>query len=187
VTGLFGGAFDPPHNGHLALARAALDRFPLGSLHVLVVARPGHRSVRSEPGVRLALTQAAFAELPLARVELDEHAFTVDLLRECAFDDPLVLIGADQLAAFETWKEPDEVLRRARLGVATRPGYPRDALDSVLARLETPERVLFFELPPLPVSSSEVRALARRGEPLAALVPPGVREQIERLGLYRDE
>ncbi|MBA3329263.1 MAG: nicotinate-nicotinamide nucleotide adenylyltransferase [Actinobacteria bacterium] len=187
MTGLFGGAFDPPHNGHLALARTALESFSLAALRVLVVARPGHRAVTSAPGVRLALAQAAFAEVPGARVELDEHAFTVDLLREHAFDDPLVLIGADQLAAFGTWKEPDEVLRRARLGVATRPGYPREALDSVLARLEAPQRVLFFELPPLPVSSSEVRALARRREPFANLVPAGVREQIERLGLYRDE
>ena len=187
MTGLFGGAFDPPHNGHVALARAALESFSLDALHVLVVARPGHRAVTSEPGVRLALAQAAFAEVPRAQVEFDGHAFTVDLLRERAFDDPLVLIGADQLAAFDTWKEPDEVLRRARLGVATRPGYPREALDSVLARLEAPERVLLFELPPLPVSSSEVRALAGRRESYADLVPAGVHEQIERLGLYRGE
>lgn len=185
MTGLFGGAFDPPHRGHDALARAAVDRLGLSELVVLVVADPGHRNVVSAPEVRLRLAEAAFAGVPRTRVELDRHRYTVDLLRERRFADPVFLVGADQLAGFAAWKEPDEVLRLARLGVATRPGVDRSELDAVLARLERPDRVLFFELPPVPVSGTEVRARAARGEPIDDLVLPAVARLVEELRLYR--
>jgi len=70
--------------------------------------------------------------------------------------------------------------------VASRPGFPQERLDRVLAGLARPGRVEFFELQPLPISSREIRARAARGEPIDHLVPPGVAELIEELGLYRD-
>lgn len=106
-------------------------------------------------------------------------------MRERRFPDPVFLIGADELAAFPTWKEPDEVLELARLAVATRPGYPREQIEAVLARLRRPERVLFFEIEPVDVSSSEVRRRVAAGEPIEGLVPVGVAREIARLGLYR--
>ena len=66
------------------------------------------------------------------------------------------------------------MLRLVRLGVATRPGYPRERLEPVLARLDAPERVLFFELEPLPVASRELRARLDRGEDVHELVPAAV-------------
>ncbi|MBA2476225.1 MAG: nicotinate-nicotinamide nucleotide adenylyltransferase [Actinobacteria bacterium] len=186
MIGLLGGAFDPPHNGHLALARTAIGHFALEQLVVLVVAAPGHRRVVTSPEIRLRLAEAAFGDLPRATVELDEHAFTVDLLREGRFHEPLVLIGADQLAAFATWKEPDEVLRLARLGVATRPTHGRSLLEGVLAGLEHPERVELFELEPLPISSSDIRARIARGQTSGGTVPAPVERTIAAFGLYRD-
>jgi len=179
---LFGGAFDPPHNGHVALARAAKRHFGVEQLVVLVAAAPGHKRVTTDTTTRLELARLAF---PDEDVRLDEHARTVDLLREGEWDDPLFLIGADQLRDFPSWKEPDEVLRLARLGVATRPGYPRVELEAVLARLTRPERVELFEIPPQHVASRDVRARAAAGEPLEGLVPRPVAELIERRGLYR--
>ena len=133
---------------------------------------------------RLRLARAAFPDLS---VELDEHRFTVDLLRAGRWVDPLLLVGADQLVDFPTWKEPDAVLDLARLAVATRPGYPRERLESVLAGLSRPDRVLLFEIEPVPISSSEVRASAARREPIGALVPEPVARLIDELGLYRQE
>jgi nicotinate-nucleotide adenylyltransferase len=177
VIGLFGGAFDPPHNGHVALARAAATELALDEVLVLVSADPGHKQVETPPETRLALAQAAFPEL---RVVLDTHARTVELLRaHPEWDDVVVLIGADQFCEFLSWQEPDEVLRRARIGVATRPGFPRGRIDAVLAQLETPERVLLFDLEPLPVASSELRERLDRD-----LVPAAVWEIIERDRLY---
>ena len=184
MTGLLGGAFDPPHNGHVALAVAALEQLELDGLVVLVAADPGHKQVDAPAESRLRLAEAAFAGLP-ATVELDRHARTVDLLREGRWSDPLFLVGADQFCDFPSWKEPDEVLRLARLAVATRPGYPRDRLDAVLEGLERPDRVRFFAIPPVEASSTAVRERVAAGEPIDALVPAAVADLIRRLGLYR--
>lgn len=181
MIGLLGGTFDPPHDGHLALAEAAVRELGLARLVVLVVAGPGHREVHMDPETRLALARAAF---PSHEVELDPNARTVDTLRSGRWPDPVFLIGADEFAGFPEWKEPDEVLELARLGVASRPGFPHEALEQVLAKLRRPERVVFFEVEPVPVSSSEIRARIARGEPVDGLVPPGVAAEIARLGLY---
>lgn len=174
--------FDPPHNGHVALVAAAKRRFSLERLLVLVVAEPGHRTVWSPAAHRLALARAAF---PGEAVELDEHARTVDMLRGRRLDDPLILIGADELVAFPGWKEPDAVLELARLGVATRPGVDASDLEAVRESLSRPQRVELFEIDPVPVSSTEVRRCVAAGEPIDGLVPAAVAAEIERLGLYR--
>jgi nicotinate-nucleotide adenylyltransferase len=182
VTGLLGGTFNPPHNGHLALARAAEERFDLDELVVLVVVRPGHKEVQLDANTRFRLAQAAF---PDYEVELDPHERTVDMLRAGRWSDPLFLIGADEFCDFLTWKDPEGVIARARLGVATRPGYPRDRIDAVLRQLPQPDRVELFEIDPVPVSSREIRDLIARGERIDQLVPPAVAELIQSLGLYR--
>lgn len=186
LTGLLGGVFDPPHAGHVALARAAVERLGLDELIVLVVADPGHKRTTTPAEVRLELARLAFAEVPRARVELDPHPRTVDSLEARRLRDAVFVLGADELADFPRWKRPERVLELARLAVARRPGVPDAELREALARLSAPGRILFFELEPVPVSSSQVRARIARGEPIAGLVPPAVAEAIERLGLYRE-
>jgi nicotinate-nucleotide adenylyltransferase len=184
VTGLFGGAFDPPHNGHVALVEGAVAHFGLARVIVLVSERPGHRPVVAPADARLRLAGAAF---PGHEVELDPHPRTIDLLRARDFGDAILLIGADQFRDFLAWKEPEAVPEHVRLGVATRPGYPREALEPVLAALPDLSRVSFFEIEPVAVSGTMVRARCARGEPLAGLVPPEVERLIGELGLYRGE
>ena len=182
MIGLLGGAFDPPHVGHVALANAAERELGLEGVVVIVVAAPGHKHVHCPVEKRLELARAAF---PGREVELDRHARTVDMLREGRWHDPVFLIGADEFADFSSWKEPDSVLDLARLGVASRPGYPRGRLEQVRAGFAHPERVLFFEIEPLPVSSRSIRERVARGESIEGLVPPTVAEEIARRGLYR--
>jgi nicotinate-nucleotide adenylyltransferase len=182
VTGLLGGAYDPPHVGHVALADEAVRQLGLERLVVVVVADPGHKDVHCPAETRLEMARAAF---PDREVELDRNARSVDMLREGEWHDPVFLIGADEFADFLEWKEPEEVLELARLGVASRPGYPRERLDRVLDRLDRPERVVFFEIEPVPVSSSEIRGRVARGEPIDGLVPPAVAAEIAGRGLYR--
>lgn len=176
-TGILGGAFDPPHNGHVALLHGAERHFAFDEVLVLVVADPGHRTVVAPAETRQRLATLAF---PDHDVELDEHARTIDMLRARRLDDPILVLGADQLAAFPTWKEPDAVLAMARLGVGARPG---NVLPSEVAR---PDRIEIFEIEPTPVSSTEIRSRAARGEPIDELVPPAVAQEIARLGLYRN-
>jgi nicotinate-nucleotide adenylyltransferase len=181
AVGLFGGAFDPPHLGHVAVAEAAKRTFGLPRLLVLVAAAPAHKGVEAPAEERLELARAAF---PGEEVRLDPHARTIDLLRAESFDEPLFVIGADQFCDFPGWKEPEAVLELAQLAVATRPGFPRSRLDAVLASLARPGRVVFFDVEPNPAASRDVRVLAAAGEPLDALVPPAVAALIEAHGLY---
>ena len=123
---LYGGAFDPPHLGHVAVADGARERFGVERLVVLVSERPAHRAVHESAEDRLALAAAAF---PRDDVRLDPYPRTVELLRAESFEDPVFVIGADQFRDFLAWSEPAEVLVRTRIAVATRPGFPRGELD----------------------------------------------------------
>jgi nicotinate-nucleotide adenylyltransferase len=182
TLGIFGGSFDPPHRGHVELLRRAKEQLGLDRVVVLVSADPGHKHVETPADVRLRLARAAF---PDDEVVLDEHARTVDTLRaHPEWVDPVFLIGADEFSDFLSWREPEEVLRRTRLAVATRPGFPRERLDAVLAQLEDPERVRFFDLDPTPVASRDLRARLAAGESVTDEVPPAVAEILARESLY---
>ena len=173
MIGLLGGAFDPPHNGHVALLRGAREHLGLDDVLLIVTADPGHKRVETTPETRLELVRAAF---PGERIVLDDHARTVDMLRDHPeWEGATFLLGADEYAGFSTWKDPDEVRRLVRVAVGTRPGFPLPADD---------DRVACFEIEPVPVSSTELRARLDRGEDVSELVPEAVWELIEREGLY---
>lgn len=168
MIGLLGGRFDPPHNGHVALARRALDQLPIERLVVLVAERPAHRGAIASAADRLEMARAAFEGL--GDVELDPHAYTVDAVRGGRFGDAYFILGADQAAEFDTWKEPEEILRWVQLAVGTRSGY---------------EGAVTFEFESPDVSGSDIRERIARGEPIGDLVPPAVARIIEERALYR--
>jgi nicotinate-nucleotide adenylyltransferase len=193
TVGLLGGAFDPPHNGHLALAGEAMRHFGLERLIVVPTGEPPHKRVETDAETRFRLAEAAFADLPGAepsRYELEREgpSYTVETARWAAdrYGDAIFLVGADEFCDFLSWREPDEILEAVRVGVASRPGFPRDRLEAVLRGLRRPDRVEFFEIEPLPIESRELRALAARDESLAAFVPPAVARLVAERGLYRD-
>jgi nicotinate-nucleotide adenylyltransferase len=182
VIGLFGGAFDPPHNGHVALLARARSLYELGEIVVLVSSQPGHKQVATPAPVRLALARAAF---PDATVVLDDHPRTIDTLRaHPEWEGAVFLLGADEFLAFPSWKEPDEVLKRVKIAVATRPGHPTGLLDDVRNRLSTPDRIVFFALEPMPIASSDLRERLDRGEEVSEWVPAEVWHAIDRDALY---
>ena len=180
-TGLLGGTFNPPHNGHVLLAETARKRFGLDPLRVHVSTNPPHKRVEVPVETRLELTRLAF---PGDIVVRDDHPYSIDTVTGYG-DDAVFLIGADQFAQFLTWREPDEILEHVRLAVATRPGYPREELDAVLRALRRPDRVELFDMEPVPISSSDIRRLISEGVSVRDQVPPLVAAEIERLGLYR--
>jgi nicotinate-nucleotide adenylyltransferase len=168
LIGLLGGRFDPPHNGHVALARAALEQLPIDSLTFLVAERPGHEDAAANAEDRLRMAEAAFEGL--GEVALDPHPYTVDAVRGGRFGDAYFIVGADQAAAFSTWKDPDEILRWVHLAVGTRSGYE----GAVTFALDSPD-----------ISGTEIRGRVARSEPIDDLVPPAVARIIEERGLYR--
>ncbi len=191
-TGLLGGTFDPPHLGHLALADAAIERFRLDRLVVVVTGVPPHKQTRTDAETRFRLAEAAFRgrhKVELSRHELDRAgpSYTVETARWAAqrWGDAIFLVGADEFADFLLWRDPDEILDHVRLGVGTRPGYRREDLELVLANLARPDRVEFFDIPAIPISSRELRRRIADEEDLERLVPERVALLIEELDLYR--
>jgi nicotinate-nucleotide adenylyltransferase len=192
TVAVFGGAFDPPHLGHVALIESALERFDFERVLVVPAGDPPHKAVSTPAEIRAHLAELAFSDI--ARVEISfielepgGPRYTIETLRRLreSCDDLALLVGADQFAGFLDWREPDAILELASLAVATRPGYDDEELQAVLAALDRPERVVFFSIPPHPVSSREIRARAHDGLPIDDLVPRSVAAEIARLGLYR--
>jgi nicotinate-nucleotide adenylyltransferase len=178
--GVFGGQFDPPHEAHVALARAAIDQLGLDRLIVVPTARPPHRPApRTDAETRLRMAAAAFADMPrveVSRMELDRPgpSYTADTLEALApLGDLHLLLGADQLGALPAWHEPDRVRALATLAVAPRPG---EATDEGVTRLA---------MAPVDVSSSGIRAAVAAGADPRGLLPAGVAAIVSAAGLYR--
>ena len=182
AIGILGGTFDPVHNAHLAMARAALEHLALAEIRFIPTGPTHYRN----PAVasaedRVAMLQLAFANHPQYKVDRRElrpeaTGYTVDTLKalraELPGDDLHLLMGADQYEKLESWHRPDEVRRLARIGVFGRPG------------IALAQRVDLIPMEPMPISASDIRARAARGEDIGRLVPPAVANYIRRRGLY---
>ncbi len=187
--GVFGGTFDPPHVGHLALAEWARDALRLDRVLFVPAGTPPHkhRADLSSPADRLAMTRAAirghaaFEVVPL-EARRRGPSFTVDTLRALRARFPgarlYLLMGEDSLREFDSWREPEAIARLATLAVALRPGARR-------RRPRAGWRVAWLGNPGLEVSSSALRARVRAGRSVGYLVPEAVARLITRRGLYR--
>jgi nicotinate-nucleotide adenylyltransferase len=194
---MLGGAFNPPHVGHLALAQEAHARLALDEVLLIPMAHAPHREIEPEPGagVRLRLVELAVqgdARLSACPLEVDRggRSYTVETLRalrdRAPADERVLVLGGDAAAGLPAWREPEEVLRLATIAVAERQGWERGRVREALSGLEGAERVEFFEMPRLDVSSSLVRARAAEGLPVRYFVPDLVAEEIAERGLYAD-
>ena len=172
VTGLSSAARSTRRTRATSRSReAAKERFGLDRLLVLVAAAPGHKGVDAPAEDRLALARAAF---PDEDVGLDDHARTVDLLRDERFDDPLFLIGADEFCDFPDWKDPNGVLeldaarRRHAPGLPARPHRERARPRSTSPSASSSSRSSRTRSP----RASSRERLASGVRPLDGLVPP---------------
>jgi nicotinate-nucleotide adenylyltransferase len=194
-TGILGGAFNPPHIGHLVCAQEALLRLELDTVVFVPMGVAPHREIEDDPGpeARLLMTERAIANdhrfaLSRHEVERPEPSFTVDTLRafrERSPGDELVLIlGGDQAATLPAWREPEEVLRLATVAVAARTAFSRERVEASLAPLAGADAIVFIDMPRVDVSSSLVRERAAAGEPIRYLVPDEVASYIAAESLY---
>lgn len=190
--GVFGGTFDPPHVGHLALAEWAREELGLARVLFVPAGTPPHkRAPRTSAASRLALTRlavrgnAAFAVEPM-EVRRPGPSYTVDTLRSLAARHPgaelWLLVGADMYASMDTWREIAAVAHLAAIAVAARPGTSR-ARRAAWAK--GGRGVRFLGNPVLDVSSSAVRKRARAGRSLRYLVPDSVAGAIAARRIYR--
>jgi nicotinate-nucleotide adenylyltransferase len=194
-VGLLGGTFNPPHIGHLACASQAVAALELDCVLLVPVNEPPHKELEADPGVehRVELCRAAVAgderlDVSLVDSERPGPSYTVDTLSRlndrCPGDHLTFIVGGDMALSLPTWREPAAILELAELGVAEREGVRRADIAERLSGLDT-RNVRFFDLPRIDISSSLVRRYVAAGRPIRYLVPDGVAEYIERVGLYR--
>ncbi|MBN2387561.1 MAG: nicotinate (nicotinamide) nucleotide adenylyltransferase [Anaerolineales bacterium] len=197
LIGIFGGTFDPPHLGHLALATAARDGMELGRVLWMPTLAPPHKQGQEITPIehRLAMVALAVKDEPsfeISRLEIDRPAphYAVDTVRILAKQYPgaglVYLMGADSLRDLPTWHRAADLVSAVDfLGVMGRPGAPSDlsALETLIPGLRS--RVRYVEAPLLDIAASQVRARAAAGHPFEALLPAAVYEYILTHHLYQ--
>jgi nicotinate-nucleotide adenylyltransferase len=189
--GIYGGSFDPPHIGHLALADSAMEAFALDTVLLVPAWRSPFKQhdVPAPPELRAEMVELAISDNRTLKGEYSEIlraglSWTVDTLRDLRVRHPEarlhLLMGADTFAEFHLWREPEEIASMAALCVAQRPGAPDDPAAHPFG-----DRVRTFSMPQLGISSSDIRRRVREGRSIRYLVPWTVRTFIEARGLYR--
>lgn len=189
--GLFGGSFDPVHNAHVALARSALDALALDEVRWIPAGQPWQKTRKlADAAHRQAMVALAIEDEPrfvLDPIELQRPgpSYMLDTVVELQAAQPdaqwFLIIGQDQQAGLPTWHGAEELTRRVTLAVAQRPGAPGD--EQALRLADTV--VHSVPLPPMAVSSTEVRKHCAAGEPIDHLVCQKVARYIGQHGLYR--
>ena len=194
--GILGGTFNPPHMGHLVMAQEALDQLDLDRVVLMPVAVPPHKEAREDPGAdarvdlcRLAVGDDERLEVSTLEVDRGGASYTVDTLRTFHDLEPehdlIFIVGGDMAQSLPAWREPEAILQLARLAVAEREGVRREDIARRLEPLHAGDRVLFFDMPRIDVSSSAIRRRVAEGRPIRYLVPDAVADAIADRGLYR--
>ena len=196
--GILGGTFNPPHLGHLVCAQEAHAALNLDRVVLMPAAATPHKAVPGDPGaeVRLELCRLATARderLAVSRVELDRpgRSYTVDTLaalRSAHPEDELTfIVGGDMAASLPSWRDPGRVLSLAGFAVAERAGEGAGR-EEILDALDTfpgaAERLEFFTMPRIDISSTEIRRRVAQGRPIRYLVTDDVADLIGARGLY---
>ena len=196
-VGLLGGTFNPPHIGHLVCAQEAWSQLGLDRVLLVPVHTPPHKEAPDDPGVeaRVELCELAVAgdpRLGVSRVDADVPgaSWTVDTLKRLHERHPehalTFVVGGDMARSLPSWRDPEAILELAELGVAEREDVRRADIVEALASLRgAAERVRFFTMPRLDVSSTLVRRRAAAGRPIRYLVPDPVAETVQRTRMYR--
>ena len=195
--GIYGGTFSPPHNGHLAAAKAFMEQMWLDILYVIPTAIPPHKEMELSVSAehRLAMCRAAFSGIEGVYVSDMEirrggRSYTVDTLRELSGEDRrlFLLCGTDMMLTLDQWRAPEEIFQLCY------PVYIRRESDPILearivaknAEYQQKFGRIVRRIPTdvMEMSSTDIRAAAGRGEDLKKLVPDAVAAYIKEHGLY---
>jgi nicotinate-nucleotide adenylyltransferase len=198
-VGIFGGTFDPVHQGHMIVAEQVMNELHLDHVVFVPGGIPPHKdasSVRANAEDRFAMVKVAVAgnaKFSVDRVEVDAgrpmHSVeTVSIFKERSPEDEWFFItGADEVANLLAWKEPDRLLEQVVMVAATRPGYDLSRLDHLEAALRNFDRIFPVECTRVDISATGIRRRMLQGKSIRYLVPEGVYEIIEQRRLYEGD
>ena len=194
-VGILGGAFNPPHIGHLVCAQEAQVQLELDRVVFMPVGVAPHREIELDPGAetRLEMAELAVADddrFEVSRMEVDKEspAYTSETLAtlrgESPDDELFLILGGDQAAALGSWHEPEKVLELATVAVFERVSWGRNAIVIKIGRLAGARDVRYLDMPLIQVSSSAIRRRVREAVPIRYLVPDKVVDYIATNELY---
>ncbi|MCX6121495.1 MAG: nicotinate-nucleotide adenylyltransferase [Ignavibacteriales bacterium] len=186
--GIFGGTFDPPHKGHLAIAKQAKKQLGLHCVYFVPAYIPPHKQQHSSTMAQhrlkmLKLAVSGKKEFKVSTIELRRRgiSYTVDTLKTFKRRFPnaelILIIGADNLAQFNSWKSPKRILKLASLAVYKRKGFRLLLKDSSIDYFLLKGRMLC-------ISSTEIRNRIKMGFPIRGLVPNALIRYINQYSLY---
>lgn len=189
--GILGGTFNPPHMGHLIVAEHAREKLNLEKIIFVPTAVPPHKQGLDivEAHHRYEMVQCAIqgnrhfdaSDLEIAKGGLSFTVETLQLLRKLRHEDSFhLLIGADNLMEFHTWREPDRILELATVVAMTRPGFSLSKFDDRFRN-----RIVTCEVPEIAIESRTIRARVGDGKSIRYLVPVAVETYIVQHKLYR--
>ena len=191
--GVFGGTFDPPHLGHLAIAKAAMEQLELDEVLFVPANQNPLKDRRgiSHPKVRFEMTallvekeeHMAVSDMEITRGGPSYMVDTLDELQMVQPADYWLIMGADSLGSLKDWKSPSRLLRLCRIAVAVRPPILDDVLES--AQEEFHDKIDLIEMNPVNASSSEIREKILKNHPVSHLLPPKVLQYIQKQKLYQ--
>ncbi len=195
---VFGGTFDPPHNGHLALCLFARELLAIDRIVISVSNNPLKQTRGASDSHRKHMAELLAAEINLTgttcevsgwELEKRQPSYTVDLLHYINNLYPkagiTLLLGEDSFREFPLWKEHEKLCSLCRIAVFRRMTNEKEYLTAATDEWkDRPENLTFIDFS-YPVSSTEIRELAAEGRSIANLVPPSVRRYITEQGLYR--
>lgn len=193
-----GGTFDPPHIGHLAMAEEVLSAMDLEEVWFLPTGRIAYKDSQnlSLPRERLAMVRLAVAGHPRFKVngmeaEREEVSYTYQTLQRLEREFPdtefVFIVGADSLDYMERWREPSEIFRRCVVAAVNRQGFSKEQREEKRRFLEKTfgAEIQMISMPPIDISSTELRKRAARGQSLHPFVPEAVCDYIKEHGLYQ--
>ena len=193
---LFGGTFDPPHNGHMTLLAGAIEAVRPDLVLVEPAGTPPHkRAGGTSAAHRLAMCECfrpLFPELVLDTTEIARggKSYTVDTLKQLTRENPsdtfYLIMGSDMFLSLTQWYDWQRIILDAVICAGARSPGQMQALRAEAARLERlGAQIELVALEPLPFSSTQVRARVQAGESLAGFVPPKVADYIMENRLYQ--
>ncbi len=188
--GIFGGTFDPIHNGHLITAQSVKEIRNLEKIIFIPAFISPHKQDKhaSKAEHRLNMLRLAIKEIPFfecSDFEIKQHniSYTIDTLREFKkyYDEIDLIIGYDNIFQFHSWKEPDEILELANIIVLKRKSsHPLDFIDKYV------DAAIFVQTRGIEISATDIRNRVHSGLPIYYLVPEKVLEYINQNNLYKD-
>lgn len=197
-VGIFGGTFDPIHNGHLYIAYEALKQLELDKIIFIPAGNPPHKNSSNviDGNIRYKMVELAikdFEGFQVSDYEINKksRSYTFETLqyyKSKESDELYFILGADSLISIDYWKSVDKILEAATIVVFNRPGFTKEEIEKKKTQVELKynKKIIYLDLLNLEISSSCIKEKICKGERIDFFIPESVKQYIEENNIYLD-